>query len=246
MMGIYAIKNKIDGKMYVGKSTNIKSRFSKHKSDLKKDIRPIDCNRHLFNAVKKYGIMSFLFFVLEEVSVYSDQLLSEKELYWMDFYKTNNRACGYNLRRDSSTKCFVHEETIAIMKTRIGDKNPNYKKNWSDEKKKIMSDIAKDRHASGVFYNEKWKEKISKRTTAMWSKEENVKKMAKNVSLSKRKYDFYQYLKNGVFVKKWESVEDIVFNNPGYKWQNIYSVCGGYKPSYMGFIWKKELKADGR
>jgi hypothetical protein len=34
----------------------------------------------------------------------------------------------------------------------------------------------------------------------------------------------------------------IIKANPNFKWQNIYSVCNGYKPTYMGFIWKKELK----
>lgn len=66
--------------------------------------------------------------------------------------------------------------------------------------------------------------------------------MAKKVSKAKRLYDFEQYSKDGVLLKVWESVEDIISENPDYKWQNIYSVCNGYKKSYRGFIWKKKLK----
>lgn len=66
--------------------------------------------------------------------------------------------------------------------------------------------------------------------------------MTKKVSESKRKYDFEQYSKDGELLKVWESVEQIVLANPEYKWQNIYSVCNGYRISYRGFIWKKKLK----
>lgn len=37
----------------------------------------------------------------------------------------------------------------------------------------------------------------------------------------------------------WLSVKAIVEANPGYKWQNIYNVCHGHKPSYMGFTWRQ-------
>ena len=52
----------------------------------------------------------------------------------------------------------------------------------------------------------------------------------------------YQYSKDGEFINKFDSIKSIIEENPSYKWQNIYSVCNGYKKSYMGFIWKKELK----
>ncbi len=67
-------------------------------------------------------------------------------------------------------------------------------------------------------------------------------KMAKKVSEKKMKYDFYQYDKRNNFIKKFDSVKQIIAEYPNYKWQNIYSVCNGYKKSYMGFIWKKQLK----
>jgi hypothetical protein len=58
----------------------------------------------------------------------------------------------------------------------------------------------------------------------------------------KKKYKFLQYDKENNFLKEWDSVEEIISNNPNFKWQNIYSVCNDYKKSYMGFIWKKEFK----
>jgi len=54
--GIYAIRNLTTNKVYVGKSINIESRFSGHKSMLRSEVRSKDCNRYLFNAFKKYEV----------------------------------------------------------------------------------------------------------------------------------------------------------------------------------------------
>lgn len=64
-IGIYVIEHVASGKRYVGKSVNIEARFWAHKNLLTKESRSKDCNRHLFNAVKKHGIDAFLFRVIE-------------------------------------------------------------------------------------------------------------------------------------------------------------------------------------
>lgn len=207
---------------------------------LNKDVCTVNTNRHLFNAVKKYGIENFSFDVVEEVE--GEESLAERELFWMVELKSTDRDFGYNLRVDSSSKCYVHDETREIFRSIFsGEGNPNFGNKWSDDQKLRMSEIAKSRHESGV-YGDEWKSKISKASSEMWKDEEKKSEMAKKVAESKRKYDFEQYSKDGELLKVWESVEQIVLANPEYKWQNIYSVCNGYKKSYRGFIWKKKLK----
>ena len=66
--------------------------------------------------------------------------------------------------------------------------------------------------------------------------------MRQTLKKSKQKYNFIQKDKQGNFIKKWESVEKIVKSNPDFKWQNIYSVCNGYKKRIYGFKWKKVTK----
>lgn len=238
--GIYSIRNTLNGKVYVGKSINIERRFSLHRHLLNKEIRDRDVNRHLFNAVKKYGIDKFSFEIIEEVE--GEALLADRELFWMVELKSTNRDFGYNLRMDSSSKCYVHDETKEIFRNMFsGEGNPNFGNYWSDDQKLRMSAIAKSRHKTGV-YGDEWKSKISKASSEMWKDEEKKSEMAKKVSESKRKYNFEQYSKDGNLLKVWESVEQIVLSNPEYKWQNIYSVCNGYKKSYRGYIWKKKLK----
>lgn len=119
--GIYKITNKINSKCYIGKSVNIYSRFSNHKSHLKKEYISKDTNRYLFNAVKKYGLDNFSFDIIELLEPI-DSLLKERELYWMDHYNSCDKSYGYNLRRDSSSQSFVHEDTRKLLsETNKGD-----------------------------------------------------------------------------------------------------------------------------
>lgn len=76
----------------------------------------------------------------------------------------------------------------------------------------------------------------------MWKDEHKKSEMAKKVSLAAQKYDFLQIDNNGKIVAVWPSIKDIVSKNPTYKWQNIYSVCNGYKKRIYGYVWKKVLK----
>lgn len=242
MIGIYAIKNKINGKMYIGKSINISARFSTHTYQLKQKTRSKDCNRYLFNAVKKYGLDNFELVILFETDKLDEELLVEKEFYYINLYKTTNSNFGYNLRLDSSTKCIVHEETKKLQSINFkGSKNPNYKNNWTDEQKLRMSVIAKNRHKAGI-YNQEWKNKISAASTKLWKDENKKNQMANKVGLAMQKYEFLQIDDNGKVVAIWPSIKEIVSKNPTYKWQNIYSVCNGYKKRIYGYVWKKVLK----
>jgi group I intron endonuclease len=243
MPTIYAIRNVITNQRYVGKTINLKRRWCQHSRHLLNSDCHKDFNRHLFNSAKKYGIANFVFEVLEYIEIYDECILKERELYWMDFYNTCDRKFGYNLRRDSATNCYHHEETKIIFRIKQrGSANGNYGNKWSVEQKEKMSKIAKDRHNTGNFYTDSWKEKISKKSKLMWKDEDKKQKMAQAVKIAKRKYIFDQFTRDDVFIKTWGSVDEILLQHPTWKWQNIYSVCNGYKPTYMNFKWKKREK----
>lgn len=243
MKGIYEIRNKIDNKRYIGKSKNINKRFASHKYYMKKtEFKKKMINRYLHYAAQKYGIENFEFNILENCEDYSEDQVKDIELFYMDLYQTCNRKFGYNLRRDSSSKHFVSDETRRLQSiSQTGEKNGNYGNYWSDEQKEKASQIAIKRHQEGS-YGDEWKKKLSKASSELWKDESKKQRMAEKLSKKKQKYDFYQYDKNNNVIKKFESIKQIITENPNYKWQNIYSVCNGYKKSYMGFIWKKQLK----
>ena len=89
MAYIYCIKNKINGKCYVGKTLKSpKERFSEHLYDA---YKPTEENRPLYRAIKKYGKDNFSLHVLEECT---DGLASEREIWYIKKLKTY--AHGYN------------------------------------------------------------------------------------------------------------------------------------------------------
>lgn len=149
-IGIYCIEHVESGKKYIGKSKNIENRLSSHMSALTKDEYDKNENRHLWNAVKYYGIHNFEMYVVEELPL-DESLIAEREIHWMDYYNTCNRNFGYNLRRDSETRMVLPPETIRRMsEARMGEKNPrfgkfkeenpNYRNFWSDEQKERQSE----------------------------------------------------------------------------------------------------------
>lgn len=89
MIGIYTIKNLINGKQYVGQSINIQKRWSQHKSDYIHN----ENKKILYKAMRKYGIENFSFEVLEECPI---DKLDEKEIFWIKELNTLNPN-GYNI-----------------------------------------------------------------------------------------------------------------------------------------------------
>lgn len=245
-VGIYAIRHVESGKRYIGKSVNVEYRLIQHKSLLTKPIRSKDCNRHLYNAVQKYGWHKFVTEVVEKFDHIDEAHIAARELFWMDEYNTCDRKYGYNLRRDSSTKMIVHEETRALQAiSMLGEGNPNYGNNWSETQKDAMRLTQQLRHIMTDAYGEDWRKRQSEAQRTRWENTPPEKRaaMAEKVSNSKIKYDYEQYDRTGeILIRTWSSVKEIVSENPTWKWQNIYSVCHGHKPTYRGFVWRQVPK----
>jgi len=90
--GIYVIRNIVNDKRIIGSSNHIEVRWRNYKSQLNKGIQH---NPHLQSAWNKYGSSNFEFIILEKCS---EELLLIKEDLWMDYYKSRNKRCGYNLK----------------------------------------------------------------------------------------------------------------------------------------------------
>lgn len=86
---IYKITNTVNQKGYIGKTTNsIEKRWKEHKHDYTRDYCK---DRPLYRAMNKYGIENFIIEQLEEVDIKD---LSNREIYWIEYYHTFSN--GYN------------------------------------------------------------------------------------------------------------------------------------------------------
>ena len=115
-IGIYGIRNLINGNVYIGKTgMNFGDRWDSHRSLLNNGKHD---NPHLQYAWNKYGQDNFEFIVIEDCEI---EELDNKEKYYIKIYKDLNLAYnihdggneGYNLGRSLS------DET----KRKIGEKN---------------------------------------------------------------------------------------------------------------------------
>lgn len=100
--GVYSFRNKTSNKRYIGESICIFSRWKEHSWG--HSGAPI-----FEKAVQTYGFDNFEFTILEECP---DEILYEREEYWIDYYKTLDRNFGYNLvkRRDKKGGGMAHTD----------------------------------------------------------------------------------------------------------------------------------------
>jgi group I intron endonuclease len=129
MVGIYRIKNKINGKCYYGSSKNIEKRWKTHLNQLR-NKKHINCI--LQNAWNKYGENNFIFEVVEECNT---ETLFEIEQGYID------SLGGYNIGLRASGGDNISKNP---NKNRIVENIRNGSKLWRDslsdeEKKEIFS-----------------------------------------------------------------------------------------------------------
>lgn len=89
LKGIYSIINITNGKRYIGLSRYCEKRYQQHCRKLNNNKHQ---NIHLQRAWNKYGKQNFRFEILEYCS---EDLLSDREQYWIDYYDSIRH--GYNL-----------------------------------------------------------------------------------------------------------------------------------------------------
>lgn len=90
-MGVYAIVNSFNKKMYIGSSCNLYRRIYNHAWGLKENKHH---NQHLQNSFNKYGAEVFNVHILEFVHDRFELLAREK--YYIDSYATYEPDLGYN------------------------------------------------------------------------------------------------------------------------------------------------------
>lgn len=116
MAYIYQIKNKINGKIYIGKTLEtIEKRWKEHCNDYLKDKTE---KRPLYMAMKKYGIENFSIEIVEECL---PENINEREKYWIEYFGSFKE--GYNATRGGDGKHYLDYELIF----KLYNENKTYK-----------------------------------------------------------------------------------------------------------------------
>lgn len=147
---IYKITNKINGKIYIGQTTNDFDR--RYSNNITKRTK----NKHLKSSIEKYGLENFDICKVYDVA-FSKEELDIKECMYIELYNCTNREKGYNIRGGGSRGKTSEETKQKLSELNKGENNPNYGKHRSDETKKKISGANKGRH-----HTDETKEKMSK------------------------------------------------------------------------------------
>ena len=184
---IYGYRNKINGKIYIGKTTQPEEiRKRQHKNSKKND--------HFHSAIRHHGFENFEYFVIKD-KVETDEELNNLEIYYIEEYSTfKDRTKGYNLTAggEGSTGLIPTKETRELMsKSRTGLKR-------TEEQKRTMS-IAQ----TGRKITEEHKNKISIAHTGLKRSPDHIKNAAEG---SYKQIE--QWSLDGGLIKIWNSIKE--------------------------------------
>lgn len=179
--GIYMIKNKINGNIYIGQAADIYERWREHISLLR---RGKHVNNHLQRAWNKYGDDNFEFSIVEECS---ENALNDREIYWITEYDSYHN--GYNQTLGGGgVRGFKHDEETKqrISESLKGENAPWYGKQRSEETKVKVGQASKERWSNpenhpmyGKHHTEESKEKMSKSHKGKTLTDEHKAKLSK-------------------------------------------------------------------
>ena len=124
-MGIYKITFP-NNKIYIGMSNDIRRRFWEHNN---KNNSETPCDK----AINKYGKIETVE-ILEFVE--DRERLSEREIYWINKFSSNQREIGYNLtpgeHECSTRQDFPEEDIVSIRKRKyLGERKKDVYKDYT-------------------------------------------------------------------------------------------------------------------
>lgn len=223
--GIYRITNLINGKIYIGRSVNLKDRKSKHKTKISNTI--------ISKAIQKYGHDNFLFEVIEYCEL--DKLV-EREGYYFDLLQPFRENNGYNILRDSGENGWIGMSHSIVSRLKMSEskkgsipwnKGKKGVQECSDETRRLMSENRKGE--SNSFYGKKHSEETIR----------HLRDLAKQRDMSHCNKKVIQIDKiTGEIIKIWDSISDASEQVIGdRKSSRITAACKGKYKSAGGFKW---------
>ena len=206
-MIIYCITNKINGKQYVGQTVRTaEERFKEHCRDKK---------MYISQAIRKYGKENFLVETIDSALLIDD--LNEKEIYWIEEFKTK-KPNGYNLCDGGDNTLGYNHTLEARMK-------------MSMTKKSLGSMVGVKNHFYGKSHTKETREKMS----AAWKSGRRV--MTPELKEKLKESHYTRKVMNVTTGEIFNSIKE-ASETHGIKATHITRVCRGRRKSTGGFKWK--------
>lgn len=125
---IYIIQNKINNKIYIGKSNDTKVRWRYHKKVANggREKYPNDFFA-IHGSLIKYGFDKFLWDTIEEFDNEQDCL--EAETFWIQYFRSWDRNYGYNLNMGGGNSLPSSETKLKMSLAQTGSKHSQAKLN---------------------------------------------------------------------------------------------------------------------
>lgn len=219
-MGVIYKITSPSGRLYVGKTHDLRKRVNAYKCDVRKNRKDLK----LHNSLRKYGWDAHVLEVIEEVE---DALLDEREIYWiaeLDTYCYKNpKGLNMTLGGDGQRSTWMHDLERRKKQSKVfsGEGNPFYGRRHSKENREYMSKIMSER-------NRKKGIKIPE-----WGAEKGRLKIIKPV---------VAYNSNGEFIKEYVSATDAA-KDLGINRTSINDVLRGKHTNAGGLIFR--YKTEG-
>lgn len=253
---VYMHTNKINGKKYIGQTCREpEKRWGKNGCEY-------DKSPHFYNAILKYGWDNFFHEIL--FTGLTHEQADKMESYLINFYKSNNKKFGYNIRGGGSNGALGEESKKKISKANKGKKrteefcramsernkgknnpnygnhklagenNPNYGKHWN---------AGENNYFYGKKHTKETIEYLRKINTGKILSKEALEKLAKSRELIPCGIDnpsskqVLQFDLSGIFIKEWGSIHEAK-RNLGIDPSTIVRCCKGRQKTAGGYIWK--------
>ncbi len=151
-MYVYKVTNLINGKYYIGKTTQtLRTRRSQHIADMNRNRQ-----YYFIRALRKYGVESFDWSIIDTCS--TPEELNEREIYWIDKLNSKNRYIGYNVAdggKGGGNRAGVKLSEETCKKISVAKLGTHWG-NHSEETKQRMSECR-----IGIEFSETHKQNLS-------------------------------------------------------------------------------------
>lgn len=245
--GVYAIKNTLNGKMYVGSTYCFKTRWRRHRQCLRGGYHH---SVHLQRSYDKIGESRFVFIVLEECEKIRETLIWLEQKYIDELHPEYNICKTATFHIDGCTE----RQKISAIETKGKpidefDLNGNFIRRWD-----CISSAAKELNLFPANITKACKSRQHQASGKIFFytdtvTEDFVKDFCKKQLYKKRKaypksHDekFYhavnQYDMDGKFIRKWNSIKEAAITLGIKARSNISMCCLGKYKHCKHFIWR--------